>query len=190
VVHSGSPSYIFCIEQQLTLSALETFTGRTLADEVVKMINHPSNAFNAESNAHESYDKLAWGIEAVRAGDQVNIIPEQGSRELTLSQWKYYFREIRPEEISHTITLRDGQEIIFGRGDPNGQVIDKLNPEYCNMKLAIARAMHACGAADIIADMDWDNDDDEAIVNQPVYFGGPFVPDDTLFRRLEDRLLT
>ena len=30
--------------------------------------------------------------------------------------------------------------------------------------------------------------DDEAIVNQPVYFGGPFVPDDTLFRRPEDRL--
>jgi len=138
------------------------------------MINHPSNAFNAQSDAHESYDKLAWGIEAVRAGDQ----------------WKYYFREIRPEEVSHTITLRDGQEIIFGRGDPNGQVIDKPNPDYCNMKLAIARAMHACGAADIIADMDWDNDDDEAIVNQPVYFGGPFVPDDTLFRRLEDRLLT
>jgi len=48
------------------------------------------------------------------------------------------------------------------------------------------------GAADIIAEMDWDDDDDddEAIVNQPVYFGGPFVPDDTLFRRLEDRLLS
>ena len=154
------------------------------------MINHPSNAFNAESNAHESYDKLTWGIEAVRAGDQVIIIPEQCSRELTLSQWKYYFREIRPEDISYTISLRDGQEIIFGRGDPNGRVIDKPNPNYCNMKLAIARAINACGAADIIADMDWDNDDDEAILNQPIYFGGPFVPDDTLLRRLEDRLLT
>jgi hypothetical protein len=50
--------------------------------------------------------------------------------------------------------------------------------------------MHACGAADIIAEMDWENDDDEAIVNQPIYFGGPFVSDDTLFRGLEDRLLT
>jgi hypothetical protein len=154
------------------------------------MINHPSNAFNAESNAHESYDKLAWGIEAVRDGEQVNIIPGPCSRGLTLSQWKYYYRVVRPKELSQTITLRDGQEIIFGRGDPNGQVIDKPNPEYCNIKLAIARVMHACGAADIIAEMDWDNDDDEAIVNQPVYFGGPFVPDDTLFRRLEDRLLT
>jgi len=54
-----------------------------------------------------------------------------------------------PVEISSTITLSDGQEIVFGRGDPNGQVIDKPNPEYCNIKLAIARAMHACGAADI-----------------------------------------
>ncbi|KIM37495.1 hypothetical protein M413DRAFT_30953 [Hebeloma cylindrosporum] len=86
--------------------------------------------------------------------------------------------------------LHDGQEIIFGRGDPNGQVIDKPNPEYCNIKFAIARAIHACGAADIIAEMDWDDDEDEAIVNQPVYFGGPFVPDGTLFRRLENRLLT
>jgi hypothetical protein len=100
------------------------------------MINHPSNAFNAESNAYESYDKLAWGIEAVRVDGQANIIPEQGSRELTLSQGKYYFREIRPEEISPTIILGDGQEIIFGHGDPNGQVIAKPNPEYCNMKLA------------------------------------------------------
>jgi len=154
------------------------------------MINHPSNAFNAESNAHETYDKLAWGIEAVKADGEVNIISRQSSQELTLSQWKYYFREIRPAEISFTIKLSDGQEIIFGRGDPDGQVIDKPNPEYCNIKLAIARAMHACGAADIIAEMDWDDDDDEAIVNQPVYFGGPFVPDDTLFRRLENRLLS
>ena len=153
------------------------------------MINHPSNAFNAESNAHESYDKLAWGIEAVEADGQVNIISEQGSRELTLLQWKYSFREIRPAEISPSITLSDGQEIIFGRGDPNGQVVDKPNPEYCNIKLAIARAMHACGVANIFAQMGWDDDDDEAIVNQPVYFGGPFVPDGTLFRRLEARLL-
>ncbi|KIM36522.1 hypothetical protein M413DRAFT_288172 [Hebeloma cylindrosporum] len=177
-------------DKPLTLSALETFTGRMLADEVIKMINYPSNAFNAQSDAQESYDKLAWGIEAVEADGQVNIISEQGSRELTLSQWKYYYREIRRKDRSPTITLRDGQEIIFGLGDANGQTIDKPKPLYCNIKLAVARAMNACGAADIIAEMDWDHDDDEAIINQPVYLGGPFVPDDTLFRRLEDRLLS
>lgn len=42
----------------------------------------------------------------------------------------------------------------------------------------------------MIAEMDWDDDDDEEIVSQPVYLGGPFVSDDILLRRLEDRLLT
>ena len=50
--------------------------------------------------------------------------------------------------------------------------------------------MHACGAADIIAEMYGDNNDDDAIVNQPVYLGEPFVSDDVLFRRLEDRFTT
>ena len=51
--------------------------------------------------------------------------------------------------------------------------------------------MNACGATDIIAEMygDDDDDDDEAIVTQPVYMGGPFVSDDVLFRRVNDRLL-
>jgi hypothetical protein len=50
--------------------------------------------------------------------------------------------------------------------------------------------MHACGAADIIAEWYGDDDDNEAIVNQPVHLGGPFVSDDVLFRRVDDRLLT
>jgi hypothetical protein len=50
--------------------------------------------------------------------------------------------------------------------------------------------MNACGAADIIAKMYGDDDDEEAIITQPVYMGGPFVSDDVLFRRLDDRLLT
>jgi hypothetical protein len=111
---------------------------------------------------------------------------------LTLQKWKYLFREIRSNEIGYFITLRDGDEIIFRRGHADGHVIDKPNPDYCNIKLAVARAMHACGAADIIAEMYGDDleDDDEAIVSLPVYLGGPFVSDDALFRRLDDRLLT
>jgi hypothetical protein len=49
--------------------------------------------------------------------------------------------------------------------------------------------MHACGAADIIVEM-YGEDDDDTIVNQPVYLGGPFVSDDILLCRLNDRLLT
>jgi hypothetical protein len=103
-------------------------------------------------------------------------------------QWKYFFREVRLGYISATIKLGEGEEIVFGRGE-GGQFIDKPNPMYCNLKLALARALDACGAADVIAEVYADDDDDEAIITQcPVYFGGPFVSDDALLRRLEDRL--
>ena len=49
--------------------------------------------------------------------------------------------------------------------------------------------MRTCGATDMIREMYGDNDIDDTIVNQPVYMGGPFVSDDILFRRLDDRFL-
>ena len=75
-------------------------------------------------------------------------------------------------------------------------MLDNPNPEYCNIKLALARALHACGAADVIDDAYKDDDDvykdddDEALATQPVHFGGPFVSEDLVLRRPEDRLLT
>jgi hypothetical protein len=39
---------------------------------VKENINHPCNAFNAQSDAHESFEKLAWGIEVVYEGEEVN----------------------------------------------------------------------------------------------------------------------
>jgi hypothetical protein len=114
---------------------------------------------------------------------------------LTPEQCKYIFREIRTDEIASTITFKDGDEIIFGGGSPDGQKVDdgqiiaKPDPEYCNLKLALARAMHACGATDVIDKM-YGDDDDDTIVSQPVYLGGPFVSDEALFCRLHDRLLT
>lgn len=54
------------------MSALESFSGRQAAKEVKENINHPCNAFNAESNAHDSYDKLAWGIEAIEVDNEVD----------------------------------------------------------------------------------------------------------------------
>jgi hypothetical protein len=56
------------------------------------------------------------------------------------------------------------------------------------LKLAIARVVYACGASGLIDELCGDDDDNEAIVNQSVYLGGLFVSDDTLFRRLYDRL--
>ena len=60
--------------QTSTLNALESFSGKPLSEEVKKNINHPCNAFNAETNAHDSYDDLAWGIEAIQVGNEVNIL--------------------------------------------------------------------------------------------------------------------
>jgi hypothetical protein len=102
-------------------------------------------------------------------------------------QWKYLYRIVHPKRTSYFIQLKDGDEILFGLGE-DGQHLDKPDPEYCNLKLALARALHACGAADVIAQLYGDDDDDEAVLTQPVYLGGPFVSDDTLFRRLDDRL--
>jgi len=48
--------------------------------------------------------------------------------------------------------------------------------------------MYSCGALGFINDLYGDDDDDEAIITQPVYLGGPFVSDDILLRRLHDRL--
>jgi hypothetical protein len=87
-----------------------------------------------------------------------------------------------------TISRRDGDELSFN-GGKNGDVIDGPDPEYCNLRLAIARALHACGAADIIAEMYANGDyDDDDLVARPVCFGGPYVSDDFLCRRLDDRL--
>jgi hypothetical protein len=47
-----------------------------------------------------------------------------------------------------------------------------------------------CGAAVIIAEIYRDNDDGEAIVAQLVYFGGPFVSAEILYRRLDVRLIS
>ena len=56
------------------MRVLEAFTGRAITAEVVRdKTNHPCNALNVESNAHESFNKLAWGIEAQeQPGGQVS----------------------------------------------------------------------------------------------------------------------
>ena len=67
-------------------------------------------------------------------------------------------------------------------------MINKPDPEYCNIRLALAHVLHACGAANMIAAMYGPNND-EAIINQSVYLHGPFVYDDVLFHGLNDHLL-
>lgn len=158
-------------DKLITLKTIETFTGRAITAETVHdYINHPSDAFNVETNAHDSFDRLQWGIEAVQKPG---------------GQWQYLFREITSSAA--TIALKDGDEIRFGAGTDHA-MIDAPNPQFCNLHLSLARVLYACGASEIIEHLYGDDDDEDAIVNQPVYFGGPFTSDDTLFRRLHDRL--
>ena len=49
----------------MTLRSLESFAGHAVVAEVVSAnINSPRNAFNAQNDAHDYFDQLAWGIEA------------------------------------------------------------------------------------------------------------------------------
>jgi len=86
------------------------------------------------------------------------------------------------------MTLQDGAEIVFGNGE-YGHSIDPPKPAFCNLKVAIARAMHASGASEIFDQLyDDDDDDNEAIMTLPVYLGGPCVSDDALFCRIHNKL--
>lgn len=62
-----------CVVQTNVHHAIETFIGQMLrAELVLELINHPANAINIESNAHDPMVlKLAWGIEAIFANHKV-----------------------------------------------------------------------------------------------------------------------
>ncbi|KAF8523340.1 hypothetical protein BU17DRAFT_86082 [Hysterangium stoloniferum] len=157
----------------LVHQAIETFTGQKLTAEVIQhFINHPANAINIEINAHDSMDqKLAWGIEARSANHK----------------WIYHFRVVRPTHVSPTISLDDGDEIEFGKGN-GGNTVQLPDPHICNLHLAVARVVAASGAADVFDKYLEDDEDD--IMQVPVYFDGPFVADDVLMRRLEGSVLS
>ncbi|KAF8338494.1 hypothetical protein F5887DRAFT_983104 [Amanita rubescens] len=135
-----------------THAAIEMFTGSALdAQTIHDNINHPRNALNLETNAHDSMDKhLAWGIEAISSG----------------GQYKYYYRVVRPDKVVRYILLRDGDEIDFGAGI-GGHQVTLPDPRICNLHLAICRVSYACGASEIFDHFFWDEDEDGFQV--PVY---------------------
>ncbi|KAF8731166.1 hypothetical protein AX14_005065 [Amanita brunnescens Koide BX004] len=151
-----------------TFAAIEMFTGGVLdAHTIQDNINHPCNALNLESNAHEFMNKyLAWGIEAMSSGGQC----------------KYYYRIVRPDRFSPFTRLKDGDEIHFGAGT-GGRLIALPDPRICNLHLAVCRVSYACGASEIFDQ--FVDDEDEDGFEAPVDFGGPFVSDDVLMRKLE-----
>ncbi|KAI6099089.1 hypothetical protein F5141DRAFT_1219280 [Pisolithus sp. B1] len=155
-----------------TFPAIESFSGFALdAETIQNHLNHPRNALNLESNAHDIMDKhTGWGIEAISSDDQ----------------WKYYYRIVRRDRLSATTRLKDGDEIHFGAGI-GGRQIALPNPRICNIHLAVCRVSYACGASEVF-DQFLDDEDDEGC-QVPVYFGGPFVSDNVLMRKLETLLV-
>ncbi|KAI0004878.1 hypothetical protein BJV74DRAFT_948059 [Russula compacta] len=133
--------------QAPVLQAIEMFTGNTVsAENVISFINHPVNALNLQSDAHDSMDnKLAWGIEARSENNET----------------KYYIRFVRPEHVAQVILLNDGDEIEFGKGG-QGHSIERPSPTLCNLHLAIARVFAASGFAEEVDRFMREWDDDEA----------------------------
>ena len=178
------------IIQSQTHRVIETFTGTVLkAEDIQQYVNHPCNALNLQTDAHDSMDKhLAWGIEAKLCDDQVSLSQNMSRSILnSLKQWKYFFRIVRTEKIPFLVKLEDGDEITFGMGDNSGGIgIAAPDPRICNLHLAIARVTNASGAAEVFDEFLDDDDDCHGDGWQlPIYFGSPFVSDDALMRRLE-----
>ena len=64
--------------------------------------------------------------------------------------------------------------------------MDLPDPRVCNLHLAVARVFAASGAAEVFDKYLGDYEDD--LTDVPVFFGGPFVPDDVLILALIHRL--
>ncbi|KAH9987610.1 hypothetical protein BJV74DRAFT_841160 [Russula compacta] len=129
-----------------TLKCIAMFGGAITRDVVMNHLNSIGNVMNMELNAHGAYDNSKWGIEAEEEGGEV----------------KYFFRTnptVPQKRGPGFITLREGDEIQFGRGREGEQLNKGPIPRLCNLQLAVARVMKMSGAADII--LEWKRQADD-----------------------------
>ncbi|KAH9979819.1 hypothetical protein BJV74DRAFT_887892 [Russula compacta] len=104
-----------------TLKCIAMFAGAITRDVVMNHLNSIGNVMNMELNAHGAYDNFKWGIEAEEEGGEV----------------KYFFRTnptVPQKRGPGFTTLREGDEIQFGRGRKGEQ----LNKGPINLQLAVA----------------------------------------------------
>ncbi|KAF8558054.1 hypothetical protein OG21DRAFT_1405907 [Imleria badia] len=130
-----------------TLKCIAMFAGADARDDVVSHLNSIGNVMNMQLDAHDSYDKLKWGIEAKEEGEE----------------FKYFFQMISTKPNIHSpgfITLRDGDEIQFGKGSDGKKLNNGPIPRLCNLQLAVARVLKMSGAADVILEWIEHADDD------------------------------
>ncbi|KAH7885711.1 hypothetical protein F5I97DRAFT_1808679 [Phlebopus sp. FC_14] len=132
-----------------TLKCIAMFAGTAARDCVMQQSNDVGNLMTTQSDAHTAYDNLKWGIEAQTHGESV----------------KYIYRRVpapdTPAPGPGYIRLRDGDEILFGRG-PDGMKLG-LGPDplLCNLQLAVARVLKMSAAAELIMEMKDDADDSD-----------------------------
>ncbi|KAF8548107.1 hypothetical protein OG21DRAFT_1607096 [Imleria badia] len=129
-----------------TLECIAMLAGAAVRDDVVSYLNNIGNAMNMQHDAHTSYDELYWGIEAKEEAGEV----------------KYFFRMVPTNCYSNLgyITLREGDEIQFGKGPDSKKLDNGPIPILCNLQLAVARVLRMSGAADIILKFKDQADDD------------------------------
>jgi hypothetical protein len=75
------------------------------------------------------------------------------------------------DEPSSIFSLKDGNEIKFGRGSgidltPNSESHFLPSPLLCNIHLAVARAVQNTGALDLIEQIAEDADDTQSVMTQ------------------------
>lgn len=118
-------------------------------------------------------------------GDRSNIIRRSGESFNFNCNFNLGFKHliveavVRQDRLTPLTTLKIS---IFGKG-PSGSRVPLPNPAFCTLHLAIARVLHASGESEMFEQFFDDEDEDGFQV--PVYFGGPFVCDDVLMRKLE-----
>jgi hypothetical protein len=100
-------------------------------------------------------------------------------------KYKYFFRQVSSRG-NFLIRKRDGDEIYFGQGQ-YAEEVTLPNPVFCNLRLRIARVLHASGAAEVLEQ--YDRDMEELMDAEGVYFGGPYFSDDVLMERITSRLV-
>jgi hypothetical protein len=98
------------------------------------------------------------------------------------AQYEYIYREVVRDRIPiKFFEIEDGQEMSFGGGH-SPMPIDLPDPGFCNLKLAVARVVHASGAAEALNAFERDYDDFLGL--QGVHLGSDDVSDDLIFEHL------
>lgn len=130
-----------------TMKCLAMFAGGSASDSDLKHMNGVGNVANFQSDAHWQYDELRWGIEAREEGGNVKYIYRRVP----------YCSDVGPVGID----LRDGDEIQFGGGTKGERLGRGPLPLLCNIRLAMARALHMSGAAEVVMQLKVDSDDSD-----------------------------